>query len=475
LVIIRPSSDQLPRSRLDELPFVDSATAELCTTDSFPAAPVVRRREPSRARRDLHAIAADGAACSVMIGIGENYLAPFALALGKGELVAGLITSIPLVAGAVLQLITPAAVRRLGSQRRWVVACVVCQALSFVPLAIAAFIGTISVWLLFVLAALYWGSGMASGPAWTSWVDTLVPDRLRACYFGRRARIAQGATLIGFAGGGVWLAYGDSLGAPLTAFAILFIAAAVCRVTSVKYLCTQSEPRQRAGDVSPRITGVIRRVRRSGDGRLLVYLWAMQAAAQVASPYFAPFMLAELKFSYLKYMMIVSTSLLAKAVALPTLGRLARRFGAWRLLWMGGVIVIPLPLFWMISQATPALVAIQIMAGAAWATYELAAFLLFFEAIDARQRIGTLTLYNLGYATATVAGSLIGGTILALFDTSYAGYLLVFAASCLARIVTLPLLRRIRRGSDSQPDRISPATIRIPTEASEDLPLSRAA
>ncbi len=331
-----------------------------------------------------------------------------------------------------LQLISPAAVRRLGSQRRWVVACVVCQALSFVPLAIAAFIGTIPVWLLFILAAVYWGSGMASGPAWTSWVDTLVPDRLRACYFGRRARIAQTATLIGFTGGGIWLAYGDSLGAPLTAFAVLFIVAALCRLTSAKFLSTQREPRRPLALPTASVAGVIRQVRRSGNGRLLIYLWAMQAANQVAAPYYAPFMLAELKFSYLKYMLIVSISLLAKAVALPTLGRLARRFGAWRLLWIGGVIVIPMPLFWMISQATPALVVIQIMAGAAWATYELAAFLLFFEAIDARQRIGTLTLYNLGYATATVAGSILGGAILALFDANYAGYLLVFAASCLS-------------------------------------------
>jgi MFS family permease len=454
---------------------VDTATAELCITESFQAAPTVRRREPSRARRDLHAIAADGAACSVMIGIGENYLAPFALALGKGELAAGLITSIPLVAGAVLQLISPAAVRRLGSQRRWVVACVICQALSFVPLAIAAFIGTIPVWLLFILAAVYWGSGMASGPAWTSWVDTLVPDRLRACYFGRRARIAQTAAVIGFAGGGIWLAYGDSLGEPLTAFAILFIVAALCRLTSAKFLSTQREPRRPLALPTASVAGVIRQVRRSGNGRLLLYLWAMQAANQVAAPYYAPFMLAELKFSYLKYMLIVSISLLAKAVALPTLGRLARRFGAWRLLWIGGVIVIPMPLFWMISQATPALVVIQIMAGAAWATYELAAFLLFFEAIDARQRIGTLTLYNLGYATATVAGSLLGGAILAIFDASYAGYLLVFAASCLARIFTLPLLRRIRRESDPQLDAFSTATIRLPAAIREELPRTRAA
>ena len=66
------------------------------------------------------------------------------------------------------------------------------------------------------------------------------------------------------------------------------------------------------------------------------------------------------------------------------------------------------------------LLMIQVMAGVSWATYELAAFLLFFEAIDARQRIGMLTLYNLGNAAATVAGSLIGGGILMLLGEGHA-------------------------------------------------------
>ena len=184
----------------------------------------------------------------------------------------------------------------------------------------------------------------------------------------------------------------------------------------------------------------------------------MQAAAQIASPFFTPFMLGELKFSYVKFMFIVSIALVAKAIALPTLGRLAQRFGAWRLLWIGGVIVIPMPMLWTISQATPMLLAIQLLSGAAWATYELGAFLLFFEAIGPRQRIPMLTLYNLGYAAATVVGSLIGGGILFLFSESYAGYMVVFAASCAARIVILPLLRRAGRSVESDREDELPAS-----------------
>ena len=55
-------------------------------------------------RKDLRASLADGASFSVMVGIGETYLAAFVLALGMGEIAAGLISSIPLLAGSVLQL-----------------------------------------------------------------------------------------------------------------------------------------------------------------------------------------------------------------------------------------------------------------------------------------------------------------------------------------------------------------------------------
>src|ERR671911_456001 len=47
---------------------------------------------------------ADGGTYSVMVGLGETYLAAFVLALGLGERAAGLIAGAPMLAGAVLQL-----------------------------------------------------------------------------------------------------------------------------------------------------------------------------------------------------------------------------------------------------------------------------------------------------------------------------------------------------------------------------------
>lgn len=69
-----------------------------------------------------------------MVGCGETYLPAFALALGLGPLAAGLIASLPVLIGAVVQLITPFGVGWLGSNRRWVIGCTTLQAISFLPL-----------------------------------------------------------------------------------------------------------------------------------------------------------------------------------------------------------------------------------------------------------------------------------------------------------------------------------------------------
>jgi hypothetical protein len=143
---------------------------------------------PSPLRHDLRAITGDGVAYSVMMGSGEAYLAAFVLALGFSDVMAGLMSTVPLLAGAVPQTISPHAVRILRSNKRWVVACVATQTLSFVPLIIAALIGTIPAWALFAIAALHWGSGMGAGPAWNIWVGQLIPVRLRASHLGNRAR-----------------------------------------------------------------------------------------------------------------------------------------------------------------------------------------------------------------------------------------------------------------------------------------------
>src|SRR5215204_3750277 len=79
---------------------------------------LARGRGPRYSRADLRRIVGEGSAHAIMVGVGESYLPAFVLAMGMGQVAAGLITTIPLLAGAVLQLVSPSAVHYLGSHRR---------------------------------------------------------------------------------------------------------------------------------------------------------------------------------------------------------------------------------------------------------------------------------------------------------------------------------------------------------------------
>lgn len=407
------------------------------------------RAQPSRTlklRGDLKRIYADAIAFSVMVGSGETYLAAFVLALGMGEINAGLIASAPMLAGGILQLISPWAVRRLGSHRRWVVMCATAQACAFVPLVIAALVGSLPVFAVYLIASLYWGAGLATGPAWNTWVGELVPRSIRANYFARRSRAAHFAVLCGLVGGGLALQFGETLGKPLTAFAVVFALAGAARFTSATLLFGQHEPSK--PDHSHRVLSwrqFISRFGHSPDGRLLSYMIAMQFAVQISGPYYTPFMLEKMRLSYATYLLLIATSYVTRMLVLPWLGEWVRAAGARRVLWFAGVGVVPTAAMWVLSTNIYWLLLVQALAGVVWAAYELATFLLLFETIPEEERTSVLTLYNASHAMATVSGAALGGYLLHTMGTDHAAYLTLFGISSVARGATIALLARASR------------------------------
>ena len=402
-------------------------------------------------RKDLRAITAEGAAASVMVGIGENYLPAFVLALTSSPLACGLVATVPLVAGALLQLVSPYAVRRLRSYRRWVVICAVLQTIGFLPLVAAAVMGNMPTLAVFALATLYFATNLAGGPAWNAWIGPLVPRSLWARYFSRRTRVSQLGLLIGFALGGALLQAGVHLGETVLSFALLFLIAAASRTVSARLLAGQREPCPPGNEVEPwNFLRLARSLGTDSNGRLLIYLLVAQAAVQISGPYFTPFMLKQLHFSYLDYMILTCAAMVAKVIFLPAMGRLADRWGTSQLLWITAAAIVPLPAMWILSTTFPYLFCVQIYSGMVWAGYELATLLLFFETIPAERRLGVLSVFNLANSTAIALGSFVGAGLLAALGANHGGYAALFAASSLVRAGAILLLVRLPRRA-SQP------------------------
>lgn len=426
-------------------------------------------------RRDLCLITTDGMLYCVMVGCGEAYFGAFAVALGMGEILAGLLGSVPLVVGGTLQLITPVMVRCLGSLRRWVVWCATIQALSFFPLAVGAWRGGMPAWLVYLVVSVYWTVNFAQGPAWNTWVATLVPVRIRARYFAQRTRVVQLGTVVGLVGAGLALNAADrsgDRGAAIGVFAVLFMAAGVFRLAASRCLAGQREPEPIPADfrsVSPR--QILSRWRHGHDVRLLGYMLAVQAVVQISGPFFTPFMLVRLELDYAQYMILIAVSFLARSLVLPFIGRLAHVRGPRVVLLIGGVGLIPSAALWAVSGNFWYLLGIQMFSGAIWACYEIATFLLLFETIPAAERTSVLSLFNFANTLAIVGGSLVGAALLGSLGDGIPAYHTLFVISSSLRLLTLPLLLLLRVPRfEAAPMQVQPMSVR-PAMGAMDRPI----
>jgi MFS family permease len=436
---------------------------------------MLRRTRRRTLRKNLRNSVSDGAAFSIMVGIGETYFPAFVLALGMGEIAAGLIASVPLLVGAALQLVSPAAVFWLGSNRRWVITCVALQAGSFLPLMAAALWGDMPAVTVFIAVALYWGGGLGAGPAWNTWMETVVPFRVRAPFFATRTRFGQAGTLLGFLAGGAALQFGRNTDHALGAFAAIFAVAGLCRTFSARFLSRQTETTAvHEAQRTVTLRELAGRIRAGSSERLLLYFLAVQVAVQLSGPYFSPYMLGHLQISYLNYVGLLAASFVAKIVMLPACGRFAIRFGIRRLLWVGGIGIIPCSGLWLFAHTFWQLVAIQFFAGAVWAAYELAMFLMFFETAHRDERTSILTLFNFANAVALVIGALFGGALLKLLGKTSEAYLLLFALSSFARAGSLVFLKLASAPPAVVPERLQqrlqPASVRTPVPATVSAP-----
>ncbi len=83
-------------------------------------------------RRNLALSTGEAGAYGAMVGMGETYFPAFALALGMGEVTAGIVASAPMMVGGILQLVSPWAIARVGSYKNWIIVSAALQGLSLI-------------------------------------------------------------------------------------------------------------------------------------------------------------------------------------------------------------------------------------------------------------------------------------------------------------------------------------------------------
>jgi MFS family permease len=390
----------------------------------------------------------DVLAYSLMVGIGETYIAAYALSLGISERSAGLVTVIPILIASVLQLVSHFGIRFFGSRQRWIVLCAIVQATALLYMAATgAFISKrFAAENLFVAASIYWTAALAAGPAWNSWITSIVKEEHRVSFFTQRSKFAQLATLVGLVTAGVILEFNPHGAKRVDIFVGLLTVAAACRYVSAWFIANQ-KPKIRA----PR--AIIEALGQPAQGSklfanpqalpIIAFMFMTQVAVQVSGPYFTPYMLDELHLSYGRYMILLAGVFLGRIVFANFFARVINRYGVKFLLAIGAIGIMPLPFGWLVSDNFYYILALQFIAGIGWGAHELGFTLLLVEQLEENERSKILTIANLLNSIGMFVGSSFGAYILASTNPVQADYYKIFVVSSFARVIPILILPKL--------------------------------
>ncbi|MEW6684537.1 MAG: MFS transporter [Nitrospirota bacterium] len=395
-----------------------------------------------------------------MSGVGDNYLGAFAIFLHASNSQIAFLAAVPQLLGACFQFVSVRVLEQLQRRKPLIIAGVIGQSLTWLLIAATPFLfDQGGVWWLLIGATCYHILGHFLLPAWNSLMGDLVDPNQRGRYFGRRNRAISVSAFAALCVGGLILHRTERAGAVVWGFVLVFLFALAARLASAYYLSRMIEP--------PYVTRpedrfslwqFLRDGRRTNFGRFVAYIGLTHFAVQVSGPMIAPYLLRDLHFTYLEFMLATAAVVVAQFLTLPWWGRSCDRFGNRQILKLTGWLLPVLPLFWLTTTNVYGIIAIQMFAGAAWGGFALAMGNFLFDNVKPAKRPQCVAVYHSANALGIFLGASLGGLLVLVLPqtlrvgggqlTLSSNLQLLFVISALLRFAVsakfLPLLRETR-------------------------------
>lgn len=410
----------------------------------------------------------EGSLASVSTGFGLSYFSPFALAMNATASQVGILFAIINLLPSIVQLKGSELIRKF-SRKKIVLVGLALNILLWIPIILTGYLFYLGVpymvWVLIFFVGLFSAFGSVAHPAWFSWMGSLVPDDKRGKYFSRRNRAVGFFGIVTMVVGAILLDgakrmgvnVGNVIGFTLLGFGLLFVFSAVTRIWSWVLLKRQYEPRikVRKKDLFS-FWQFLKKSPETPFGRFVLFRGFLSFAVGIAGPFWAVYMLRDLGFSYVWYMLITVSSIIFQLVFLPLLGKVSDRFGNVKVMTICSWMIVATPLLWVASVFVGSelmlklylLVLPSVVGGFAWAGYNLAVNNYVYDAVSGPKRGFGVAYMNLIVGVGMFVGASLG-SLLAWIDVSFMNPILfIFAVSTVGRLLVavfgLRFLREVR-------------------------------
>ncbi len=302
---------------------------------------------------------------SLNIGMAESYFCAFMLALGISEIVSGMGTIIAQFIGVVFQLFSIRSFFRQYSLKSRVLLFLGLQTLMMIPLILIGWFRVNSAVLVISVLGLYWANLLSSNPPWNRLMGHTVPLLFRLKFFSIRNQFAQSAVFVGLILGGIALHYRQGLSSELKVYVAIFSLGFFLKCLSWCEIRYRHQGFKLAPGNENRLSfrDFLKSLNHTEQGKLLSFLFFFYIVVYFSAPYFNPYMLKHLRFSYFEYMGVTAVSYLGRVLTLRFLQNRAKSRHINRLLVLSTIGLATTPLWWALSQRYEMIVLFEFLSG----------------------------------------------------------------------------------------------------------------
>lgn len=395
---------------------------------------------------------------------GESFLGPYGVYLGAPKPLIALLSTLPLLFGALLQPLALTLMTRFRDRPKLLSFLTLAQALTWVPIIAIGYSGMspeISGLALLGAVLFYYLTGMMAGPIWHSLIGDLLKPEHRIDALSRRNIYTGSCMLFGFLVVGYLLRIAADRGLLLVGFVVTFSLAALSRLVSSRMLRRHPNSDYESPAVeSFSFWQFLERSYESNFLKFVLFVAVTNLAIHISAPFITVYLLRDLRLDYTRYSLAIGSGFLLQLLVMRQWGAILQEVGSRRVLMIATVGFAITPFLWLVSTSLWWLCFVSGIRGALSAGHQLSVSTFLFDAVTPAKRARCVAYQSIINNFSILIGALCGGWIVSVVPRveglgmeglqSDSNILLLFLLSGIVNIITLAFLTSFREVREVQ-------------------------
>ncbi len=405
----------------------------------------------------------DGLFVSIKVGLTENFVMPFAIALNATSSMLSILSSVPPLFASFMQLFSQNSLKFFKTRKNLIFWTALIQAFMWLPLLLIPLIASgnnhLEFLLLIIFVTLETTIGTFQGPIYNSILGDIIDDNKRGEFFGKRNRVVNVMGFVSTILAGLILSFFRDMDTNGTThyvffgFGILFFLAFVSRLISSYFKYKMYDPPYEIPKTKIKFTAFLKNMTHNNYGIFVMYIFMFRLVASISAPFFALYLLKDMQMSYVYYTLIIGVAIVASFITMGFWGRLIDKRGSKFVLTISGFMIPISPLLLIIAVYIPNpttrlifLLCEEAFSGAAWAAFNLSTSSFLFDATSKEERVKYISYYNFLIGIAVFLGAVLGGVLIKIYPVWVLSAIpFIFLTTGLLRLlVTSIFIKKVR-------------------------------